>query len=326
MFKNEFAMIAALALSLTLTLTAQSGEVVFGIGASTEKNCRNAAETAAGKARQALSGAKPKLVLINIMAKNQKAAEDAVAGAKEVFPDTPIYGSTSSGAITDDEIVLNGVSILVFAGDLQFAAAGAPVDPKGDACGRAIGEQLSQKPLPEGKSRFLFVTGDAHWPKNQHIAEGVNAALNLDIPAAGSAADGPKLCVVDGQVKAKYGIGVIIAGDFSLGYGIDVSQTQDGQRDSSIDGMLAAGRRACESATRDGKPKLLLVFDCVGRRNGYRKEADGLQKEQQLFKQFAPDGQVYAFFGQGEYGRKSPEAKSYAGGFHIAMVAFLPPK
>lgn len=315
MLSNRTLLLSALAL-LVLPLAAQAG-IVVATGQSEQTDPAAAGEQAAAMAKAALKDTPAKVVLVFDSIKGKADVKqkmlDAVA---KHFDASIIYGCSAYNAITQETVNAN-VAVLALGGDVEAAAALAPVE-KGDfkATGAKIGEQLKEaaaKAADNGK--LLVLVGACHVPKDNDLTLGVLSVLGEKFPVAGGAAF-QDLSYFQGKVQPMHDLGVLISGDFQTVFSLKNSSSK-----SAMDQVNVA-RDAAQEAVGDNKDKLVLLFtfECGGRRGQMGAERP---KELDLIKAAAGPAPIFGFYGSGEIGKKSAEAPAQGVGFHISVVAIL---
>jgi len=313
---HRLALLVIVLCSIVATNGFAAEKVTFAHGYSDLEDYAAAGKAAAQQALKGLDGKTPKLVLVNLIVVKTKGkqAKPDVAGVLEVFDKSIVFGSSNAAVIAPGGILGKGVAVLAFAGEIEVVMADAPLDAKGDVCGKAIGEKIKAAGIPKGDGRVLLLAGDCHHPKNNHIAQGVMAVLGDDLPIVGAAADGPKLVVFQGELKRKHAIGVLLAGAFECGFGMETGGKKDAEK------MLKAAETAAGNAVKETKPELLLLFDCAGRRRSLLK-AKVLDREYDIFKKAAGEAMLFGFYGQGEIGKPNRKEKSFGSGYYVSACS-----
>ncbi len=184
-------------------------KVVFSTGYSDNTDLKIAGKEAALKAKEGLKGAKPKIVIVSAIV-GKKSKDVDLSGVFEIFDKSLVCGSSNAGVITTDKVIESGIAIIVIGGDVNVVVAEAPLDKKGDGCGKELGEKIKTAGIPEGKQKLMIMMGDCHHPKNNTIAKGTMSVLGEDLPIVGAAADGPKYVFYKGEVKKKAAIAIMM--------------------------------------------------------------------------------------------------------------------
>lgn len=288
-------------------------DTIFSTGYSENKDLKIAGKEAALKAKEALNGQRAKVVIVSAIVGDESKQVD-LSGVFEVFDKSIVCGSSNAGVITTDKVIESGIAVLVFGGDVNVAIADAVVDETGEECGKIIGEKIKIAGIPEGSQKLMIMVGDCHHPKNNNIAKGIMSVLGEDTSIVGAAADGPKFVFFKGEVKKNSAIGIMLAGDFKVGYGMETGGT------SVVKDLLGAADIATSSAVKECEPELLLLFDCSGRRS-VLKNGKAVEKEFEIIKKNAGDAMIFGFYGQGEVGKKNASGKSFGDGYHISACS-----
>ena len=285
----------------------------IGVGHSESKDSAIAGDDAAKQAKAALKGAKADVVLVFDCIKNKQAMLDAVA---KHFDAKMIYGCSAYNAIT--QVSPSGtVGVLALAG-VHADAAIVPVEGKNghEACGKKIGEALKgavDKNKDHGQ--LMVLIGDAHYPINQKLVNGVCGVLGQKFPISGGAAVGG-LTYYQGKVHKKSNLGLLISGDFTCSFAIKKAKTT-----KPMDVVNAAGEAFAKAvAGKKDKLQMVFAFDCGGRR-GQMKDKRPLEVVQ--MKQAAGDVPIFGFYGSGETGRDGNDAPPKGVGYHICAAAIF---
>lgn len=299
--------------------------LVAGTGASTLADARAAGTEAAKRARIALGDEAPKLVVV--FAARRQLTPELVDGVAEVFDKALISGCegyaplSAAGNFADQgHEIKSGVTVLALGGEVGVKVVADIVrqeDGKDGfaACGRRIGEQLKAAVTAASGSKLIFTFGNQHVGSNQPFVEGLLKALGVNVPVVGAAAgDGSAREIVQGKLVTGANVAVLISGNFKLGVGL-----------SGGNGDLVA--KADESLTKavkaqPGKPALLLVFDCGGRRGELFKQKK-LADELATMRSIVPDVPLFGFYGGGEIGTAALSEPARGVGFSVASAALF---
>ena len=295
------------------TPAAHSHAMGIGVGHSEATDSVAAGDEAAKQAKAALKGATPTVVLVFDCVKDPQAMLDAVA---RHFDAKTIYGCSSYNAITPTG-PSGTVGVLALTGVHADAAIVALEGKNGhEACGKKIGEAL--KPAvanSKGHGKLMILIGDAHYPINQKLIDGVCGVLGQTFPISGGAAKGG-LTYYQGKVHKTSNLGLLIAGDFTTGFAIKKAKTT-----KPMDVVNAAGEAFTKAvAGKKDKLQMVFAFDCGGRR-GQMKDKRPLEVEQ--MKQAVGDVPIFGFYGSGETGRDGNDAPPKGVGYHICAAAIF---
>lgn len=311
-----------------LALTAQaeaSRALVAGTGASTLADPKAAGTEAAKLAKAALGGESPKLVVV--FAARKQLTPDLVSGVAEVFEKALISGCegyaplSAAGNFADQgHEIKSGVAVLALGGKADVKLV-ADVVRKEDGksgftmCGQRIGEQLKTAVAATSGSKLIFTFGNQHVGSNQPFVEALLKALGSNVPVVGAAAGGGSAKeIVKGDLVTGANVAVLISGNFRLGLGL-----------CGGNGDLVA--KADESLTKavkaqPGKPALVLVFDCGGRRGELFKQKK-LADEFARMQAIAPEVPLFGFYGGGEIGTATLTESAKGVGFSVASAALF---
>lgn len=285
----------------------------IGVGHSEAKDSVKAGDEAAMQAKSALKGKKAEVVIVFDCVKDKQAMLDAVA---KHFEAKKIYGCSAYNAITHVGPA-GTVGVLALTGVHADAAIFPLEGKKGhEACGKLIGEALKPAVAKnKDHGQLLVLIGDAHYPVNQKLIDGVCGVLGKTFPISGGAAKGG-LTYYQGKVHKKSNLGLLISGDFTCGFAIKKAKTT-----KPMDVVNAAGE-AFSKAVAGKKDKLQMVFafDCGGRR-GQMKDKRPLEVEQ--MKAAAGAVPIFGFYGSGETGRDGNDAPPKGVGYHICAAAIF---
>jgi hypothetical protein len=314
--------------AVVLALTAQaepSRALVAGTGASALVDARAAGAEAAKLAKTALGGESPKLIVV--FAARKQLTPELVSGVAEVFEKALISGCegyaplTAAGNFADQgHEIKSGVTVLALGGkaDMKLVADVVRKEDGKDgfaACGRRIGEQLKAAVDAASGSKLIFTFGNQHVGSNQPYVEALLKTLGGNVPVVGAAAGGGSAKeIVKGEVVTGANVAVLITGGFKLGVGL-----------SGGNGDLVA--KAGESLTKavkaqPGKPALVLVFDCGGRRGELFKQKKLADEFAQMLA-IAPEVPLFGFYGGGEIGTAALADPAKGVGFSVASAALF---
>lgn len=314
--------------AVVLALTAQaepSRALVAGTGASTLADARAAGAEAAKLAKVALGGESPKLVVV--FAARKQLSPELVSGVAEVFERALISGCegyaplTAAGNFADQgHEIKSGVAVLALGGKADVKLV-ADVVRKEDgkegfaACGRRIGDQLNTAAGAASGSKLIFTFGNQHVGSNQPFVEGLLKALGSQVPVVGAAAGGGGAKeIVKGELVAGANVAVLISGDFKLGVGLN---------GGNVDLVAKAGESLTSAVkAQPGKPALVLVFDCGGRRGELFKQKK-LADEFVRMRAIAPEVPLFGFYGGGEIGTAVVAEPAKGVGFSVASAALF---
>lgn len=300
--------IVVFAVLSALAFNARAGQAITAaIGYSAAKDSLTAGREAAEMAvRSGGSSDNARLVLVFDHAADR---EQMLKGVAEVFPPSMIYGCSAYAPITPEGNDGNGVGVCVLAGDISVAGAMAGIEAGQLESGKRIGETLKPAVNAE-KENFLILLGDCHVPANDEVARGAQAALGEMFPMLGAAASAGQLVYYQGKIEEKANIGILISGDFSLGFSRMQAKTREDTIATAGDALWAAAGHLTE------KPFLTLVFNCGGRLGVMGEES---VREVELLREA---GILFAgFYGSGETGPERNGVPARGGGFQIAVCA-----
>jgi len=297
---------------------AHSHAMGIGVGHSENEDLAKAGDEAAKQAKAGLKSKTAEVVLVfgrnntKQDAQSQQAMLDAVA---KHFPAKIIYGCSAYNAITPTSPA-GTVGVLALTG-VHADAALMPVKGKDlEGCGRKIGEALKPAVAKnKGHGQFMVLIGDAHYPINQKLIDGVCGVLGKTFPISGGAAKGG-LTYCKGKVYKKSNLGLLISGDFTCGFAIKKAKTKE-----PMDVVNAAGEAFTKAvAGKKDKLQMVFAFDCGGRR-GQMKDKRPLEVVQ--MKEAAGKAPIFGFYGSGETGRDGNDAPPKGVGYHICAAAIF---
>jgi len=286
----------------------------IAIGHSEATDSAAAGDEAAKQAKAGLKGATPVVVLVFDCVRNKQAMLDAVA---RHFAAEIIYGCSAYNAITPTS-PSGTVGVLALTG-VHADAALKPVEGKNghEACGRAIGEALKPAVARNKKlGQFMVLIGDAHYPINQKLVDGVCGVLGKTFPISGGAAKGG-LTYYKGKVHKKSNLGLLLSGDFTCGFAIKKAKNPK----DPMNVVNAAGEAFTKAiGTHKAKLQMVFAFDCGGRR-GQMKDKRPLEVVRMT--QAAGNVPIFGFYGSGETGRDGNDAPPKGVGYHICAAAIF---
>jgi len=285
--------------------------MAVGNGFSSLKDPAAAGEEAAKMAKKALGG-DAKLVLVFDSA--GKKPEDKAAmlkGITSVFKPKIVHGCSAYAPITQD-CNTGTVGVLALGGDIKATVAVAEVDGDYEACGKKIGEGLKKCSKCPGDHLCILI-GDCHVPKNDPLVKGVASVLE-GVGIGGGAAMGGFVYNEGECIGRGKNMGILLCGKFKTSFS---AKNAPGKEPEKV--VAAAGEAAtCAIGKDKDKLKLVLAFDCGGRR-GQMKDEVG--KELGLIKDAAGKTPIFGFYGSGETGPKDNDSPACGVGYHIIICA-----
>jgi hypothetical protein len=310
------AMLAGLwAISEQAPARAAGKSVVAATGYSELKDAREAGVEAAGKAKAALQGESPKIVMV-FGFKSLNHAQ-ILEGVNSVFDPSLVCGCSAYNAITQEGN--NGmVGVLALAGRIKITTAVADVegnDFKG--CGVKIGEALKDASEVTADGKLVVLIGDCHVNKNDAVVKGICEVLGEKFRVVGAAAT-PGITYDKGKVIGKKkNLGILITGDFDL----SCSTLNKGPASIDPNPLVAAAGQAFKNAVGGdlGRTALVFAFDCGGRRGKMGADRPReLVVMQAVVSTYMP---IFGFYGSGEMGPKDDDSPSRGVGYHISACA-----
>ncbi len=303
---------ATLGLALLLT-AAQVFAIEVGVGSSELTEAKAAGVEAASAAKKALGDQTPKIVLVYngdaVSAEHVKMLE----GVASVFDASIVYGCAGYAPLTD--VSNEGqVGVLALGGDITVTTAVAKTAGKDDdlACGARIGEALKEAAAAATDGKVLLLFGDCHVPRDDTVTKGVCGVLGENFPIIGGSAKGGRV-YVKSEAASGINLGILIAGDFTCGFSL--------QKDMSEQGLVDSATTAFTEAVGDSKKtKLMLVFDCGGRRGAMLKNGN-YPEELKAMKAVVGNVPIFGFYGSGEIGCKATGEAPCGVGYHISACA-----
>ena len=306
------AVVAALVLITTGGVLAQAISVANGHSVSEDP--QQAGAEAAAKAKEALGKQDAKVVLVfDSVGKGPKDKEAMLAGVTSVFDASIVYGCSAYAPITQD-CNTGTVGVLALGGDIKATPAVADLEGGHAACGKKIGEALKAAGVPESHGRVVLLFGACHVPKNNDLVGGVCSVLGEKFPVAGGAAKGD-LLYCQGKVLPGSNLGLMLSGPFKPSFSAKNAPAKEKDRVIAV-----AGEAAAEALGDVKQAKLVLAFDCGGRRGQMGNEVD---KELAAMKAAIGKSPLFGFYGSGETGPKDNDSAPSGVGYHIVICALL---
>lgn len=285
---------------------------VFGVGGSSATNVAAAVAEAAGKAKQALGGAEPKLVLVYDALKD---AEGVMKGVARVFNPAVVYGCPGGGVLTRESNT-GTIAVLAVAGDVQVVAASAELKDDPEGCGKRVGENL--KPLlagiPADQTRVTLFFGQCNANINDSIVAGVQEVLGENIILVGGAQIGD-VAYYQGKAIPDSNIAVVLAGDFDCSVAREVGLEKEGV----VPAARAAAERALEGV-RD-RAVFLFTFSCVGRMTNMGEDVP--EELAAVNAVTGGDLPLFGFYAGGEIGHEKNGEPAVGVGGNISLCAIL---
>jgi hypothetical protein len=309
-------LVVCLALFLSAPAAAADRPVlVAGTGLSSQADAAAGGAEAARKAQSQLKGQTPSLVLVydNYPDRDKQRLLDAVAG---VFPAELIHGCSAYAPITQEGNE-GKVGVLALAG-VQVTAAMAGAAGGHEACGRQIGQVLSDVTVPADKGKLLILFGNCHIYTNRELVKGVQSELGATFPIVGGAAEGSRPVYFKGQVQKNSNVGLLLVGDFAI------RTSFQGNKGEGAEVAISTAATAAREAVGDAKDRTLLVlaFDCGGRRGWLGNQ---VARELEAMKASTGDLPLFGWYGSGEMGI-GPDGRTTGEGYHLSMCAIMRPQ
>ena len=113
---------------------------------------------------------------------------------------------------------------------------------------------------------------------------------------------------------------VLVLAMASSSPGLEIGVGLSRSKDPKAAGAEAA--RKAKTALGDRKPKLVLVFDCGGRR-GMMLKNKNFPKELEAMKEVAGSAPIFGFYGSGEIGQAGCDSPAHGVGYHISACAII---
>lgn len=295
--------------------TAAEKSLLAGNGHSELPDPQKAGTEAARKAKAALGKQKAELVLVFDSVGNGAEGKQAMlSGVASVFDPSIVYGCSAYAPITQD-CNTGTVGVLAIGGDVRAVAAVAKVAGDHEACGKKIGRSLKAAAAPESTGRLVLLMGACHVPANDALVRGLSSVLGEKFPVVGGAALNDFL-YYRGKLAPDSNLGLLLTGDFQCGFSAQNAPADEKER------VIAVAGEAAEQALgkQKDRAKLVLAFDCGGRRDQMGGEID---KELQAIRRAIGNTPLFGFYGSGETGPKDNNSPSRGVGYHIIICAIL---
>ncbi|MDR1612986.1 MAG: FIST C-terminal domain-containing protein [Planctomycetota bacterium] len=330
--KKTGACLCALSLSLVFIAAAPAaaGDAPdgwwSGVGLSAKADPREAGSEAAEEAKRKLGASPAKIVVV--AAAEPQVTPELVEGVAAHFDRKIIYGcQVASPLVTEgnfpDAVSLDieaGVAVWALGGDADIEIAVVETDPDSDDAYYTAGGQMAEllRPALEKTSRpgKLVVTfGDQYNGSNKDYAMGLNDGLEEIHPIIGAAAGNTTAkVVVAGAIRTGVNVGILVAGDFTLGQAMNGGTHTPETADKTLAEAIAQG---------DGKePFFALVFNCRRRRQGMIERGQ-LAEELGVINKNLAGVDYFGFYGPGEIGAKAPGEKAEGVGFTVVTAVFF---
>lgn len=285
--------------------------VFAGVGASRETDPFRAGADAALQARKALGAAEASAVLVfDRLDGGARSSIRMIEGIGWFFDTSLVFGCSGFGPITRQG---SGATVGVLALGEEFTVLSAVADVAGDhrACGRTLATTLRGiQDSRKGPGRLVLLMGDCHVPANDALVQGFSESFGENVPVAGGSCPQDGLLYYKGVVRQSANLALLLAGRFEVQMAMGAAATRDGIASSRRE-IVA---RACPSDGAD----LLLLFDCVSRKQEGAITAPEEARQQQ-FKGLS--GPVFGFYGSGEIGAEAVGASARGVGGHLVAVA-----
>ena len=245
-----------------------------GVGTSRQlQDSKTAGHDAANKALVASGASTASLAVVVASPKYDQAA--MLAGVLEALPGAPVVGCTSAGAITEDGVQEQAVSVLVLASE---EASFVPVKVTGiGADMRGAGKRFGDALKASGKDvKLAFVFSDALAGNGTEMVRGMLEVMGGGFPIAGGAA-GDDMAFkkteqyFNGEVLTDAVVGFGVAGNVEVAVGADHGWQPLG------DAHIVTKAEGTKLIELDGRPAFSIYQDYFGDRAGDFKQALSLQ-------------------------------------------------
>lgn len=300
-----------------------------GVGASSLEDPAKAGSEAAAMAKAALGGSPAKFVMV--AAAISQVTPELVRSVAEHFPVDIIYGGQVTSPLTSygnhpDYTTLDidaGVAVWALGGTTEVQVAEVSTARENDDdvyynAGVELAEKLkdalenSEKP-----GKLVFTWGDQYTGSNKVFAAGLNEGFGKTWPIVGGASGNiTAKVIVRGEIVTGVDVGVVIAGDFSLGQAMNGGTHTPETADQTLVQALEDG---------EGEPFFALVFNCRRRRKGMIDSGE-LAKELEVMRNRLPGVSFFGFYGPGEIGSQKFGEEARGMGFTVAAAVFFPVK
>ena len=302
---------------------------VSGVGASDAADPVKAGSEAAAMAKAALGGNPAKFVMV--VAAIPQITPELLKGVTEHFPAEIVYGGQVTSPLTrygnyPDYKTLDidaGVAVWALGGTTEVYLAEVSTVREDDDdvyynAGIELAEKLKEALDKSSRSGKIVLTwGDQYTGSNKDFAQGLNDGFGRIWPIVGGASGNTTAkVIVRGEIKTGVNVGMVMAGDFSLGQAMNGGTHTPETADKTLSQALEEG---------EGEPFFALVFNCRRRRQGMIDSGE-LGMELEAIRKRLPSTDFFGFYGPGEIGSQKFGEKAQGMGFTVAAAIFFPPK
>lgn len=300
----------------------------WGVGSSEAADPLQAGDEAAGRAKAALGDHEAKFVLVNSV--GALMTPQLIDGVAKHFPRAVIHGGEVTNPWTPDgnnpeSKVLDaqtGVGVWALGGDMEITVAMEETpDAKGDddpyhEAGAALAQKLKSAMEDETRPGRLMITwGDQFGGSNQSYAEGLNDGFGEVRPIVGGASgSGEAKEVFEGTIHRGVNIGVVIAGDFTVG----MARSRGAHQPETVASAIEKAWETSEAGEGED-PFFALFFNCRRRRQAMI-DAESLAGEHSTVLRLLPGKQFFGAYGPGQIGPKETGGASEGVGFHVVAA------
>lgn len=245
-----------------------------GVGTSRQlQDAKTAGHDAASKALAASGAASASLALVVASPKYDQVA--MLAGVAEALPGARIVGCTSAGAITEEGVAEQAVSVLALQSDEDVFV---PVKVEGiGADMRSAGAKFGEALKASGKDiKLALIFSDALAGNGTELVRGILGVMGGDFPIAGGAA-GDDMAFketnqyFDSEVLTDAVVGFGLTGDIKVAVGADHGWEPLG------DAHIVTKAEGTKLIELDGKPAFSIYQEYFGERASDFKQALSLQ-------------------------------------------------
>lgn len=245
-----------------------------GVGVSRQlRDSKTAGHDAAAKALSALGAPAAQMAIVVASPKYDQQA--MLVGVAEALPGARVVGCTSAGAITEDGIAEQAVSVLALAND---NGAFVPVKITGIGANmREAGKRFAEALKDSGQDvKLALVFSDALAGNGTEMVRGILEVMGGGFPVAGGAA-GDDMAFkkteqyFDGEVLSDAVVGVGLAGDVQVAVGADHGWQPLG------DAHIVTKAEGTKLIELDGRPAFSIYQDYFGDRASDFKQALSLE-------------------------------------------------
>ncbi len=288
-----------------------------------------AGRKAAESLKRAMGDVPLKAVLVSEVFEDLEYKQKLLDGIGAVIDRDIVFGGATYGSYTQDGCTdFDAVALLGIGGD-GIGVAAALVTGQGTAkldrardldrmreLLHAAGERVARAVPKTQRDRLLMFIANAHAPSNRFLVEGAQKVVGPEFPITGGSVNvnaGQTFAYFRGKPYEDASVAIMLSGDFHVSLA--------GGKGMDTETVVATAREAAAEALEgvEGKPLVVLAFNCAGRRSQLDDYDVELAATQEALGKELP---LFGLYCAGEIGpvdqsERQPGVLSGGSGWHV---------